>query len=171
MASSVKVEAKSVRKADTSRSSGQDRTSTARTTAMEARRVPALTVAYSPKESHDIKTDIIFVGPSPLSDSRLDSKTHVHWPSQLLPTDVQFARVLMYHYPLDTEMFSALPADTIYHDPDTEISSAPRAAKNLEWHAKKLLADLSRMRVDTQRVSDYASQQNHTNISCRKTKK
>ena len=81
MASSKKI----VRKADTSRSSGKDRASAVDKIAIEGRREPALTIAYSPKESHDIKADIVFVGgvdgPSLLADSWLDSKTHVHWPS------------------------------------------------------------------------------------------
>ena len=132
-----------------------------------------LTIAYSPKESNDIEADIVFVGlvdgPSPLSDSW--KSYYVDWPSDLLPTDVQFARILTYDYALDTDMFSALPADTIYYDADKEISFAPQAAKNLEWHAKKLFADLARMRVDTSTVSDYVSQGNYTNISCRRTEK
>ena len=129
------------RTTDTSRSSDKDSASTAGTTAVEDRREPALTIAYSPKESNDIKIDIIFVGgvdgPNPLSDSWFNSQNDVHWPSQLLPTDVPTARVFMYRCDLDTE-----------------IPSLPPKSNILEWHATKLLADFGRIRVDTHMVRD-----------------
>ena len=65
------------RSTDTSRSEDRDSTSTVGITAVEDGRETDLTVAYSPKESHDIEADIVFVGgvdgPSHLSDSRRDS--------------------------------------------------------------------------------------------------
>ena len=131
------------RKADTSRSSGKDRASTAGTKAIEGRRVPALTIAYSPKESHDINADIVFVG-GVYGDN-------VHWPSQLLPTDVPFARVLMYD-----------------HEPNRETFFAATADNDLGWHAKKLLFDLARTRADSHTVSDLARQGKHSNTLSRR---
>ena len=49
------------RTTNTSRSSGRGKIYTVRTTAVEGRREPALTVAFSPRESHDIEADIEFV--------------------------------------------------------------------------------------------------------------
>lgn len=117
---------------------------------------PALDVAYCPEDIHHVKTDIVFVGgihaSDQLSDSWFDRQSNVDWPSELLPRDVPDARVLVYHY-----------------NPNTEEYYNAAAERNLEWHSRKLLFDLARIRADTHTVSDLAFQENYTHTLYRRT--
>ena len=163
------------RKADTSRSSGKDKASTAGTIAVELKTEPALTIAYTPQKRDDIEADIVLVGgvdgPDPLSDSWFNRQTNVHWPSQLLPTDVPTARVLRYHYTLDTNLFSARLGKVSHYGFDPIMYSSPRPDNNLEWYAEELVAELVRVRGRDRTVSDHVRWQIHANIPCSKTER